>query len=613
MAFGAVALVAGALVAPGATQAEQLQEYIVVLKSSYKGSAAAVAVQRADAVNGRPGHVFEHALKGFVLRLPPSLADRLAQLDSRVAYVERNGLVQASTTQSPATWGLDRIDQRALPLSNSFSYTATGAGVTAYVIDTGIRYSHADFGGRAVFGVDTVGGTGADCNGHGTHVAGTLGGSTYGVAKAVNLVAVRVLDCAGSGTNAGVIAGVDWVTGHHVAGAPAVANMSLGGAASTALDTAVANSIADGVTYAVAAGNGNIWGFAVNACNSSPSRVAAALTIGATDTTDRKASWSNYGSCVDWFAPGVSITSAWSTSDTGTNTISGTSMATPHTAGAVALYLQGQPGATPAAVGTALLAATTKGIVTSSSTANNHLLFTDGGAAGGPPPPPTYACSNSLDDDGDAKVDYPADPGCTSATDTDETDPPPPPPTYACSNGLDDDGDGNVDYPADPGCTSSTDNDEYNAPVPPTTVTAFPSALTINYGTVVSGDVSSLLADDGAYFRVNSSIGTVRWWGRIVGVPNTLKSLNVTYRGLNSSTCTQTIWIYNWQTSIWASLGSRSVGATEVETVVIPTGILADYVSGSAGTGDVAVRVGCSAGFTSYSSSADLLKVSYTP
>ena len=351
-----------------------------------------------------------------------------------------------------------------------------------------------------------------------------------------------------------MIAGVDWVTAHHVAGAPAVANMSLAGGASTAFDTAVANSIADGVTYAVAAGNGNSFGFAVNACNSSPARLAAALTIGATDTTDKKASWSNYGSCVDWFAPGVSITSAWSTSDTATNTISGTSMATPHTAGVAALYLQGQPGALPAAVGAALFAATTKGIVTSSSTANNHLLFTDGGAAGPPPPPPTYACSNGLDDDGDGKIDYPADPGCTGATDTDEADPPPPPPTYACSNGLDDDGDGKVDYPADPGCTSSTDNDETDPPPPPpppTTVTAFPSALTINNGSYVSGGVSSLSADDGAYYRLNSVFGIVRWWGRIVGVPNTLKSLNVTYRGLNSSTCTQTIWIWNWQTLTW--------------------------------------------------------------
>ena len=247
----------------------------------------------------------------------------------------------------------------------------------AYIIDTGIRLAHGDFGGRATSGYDAIdGGSADDCNGHDTHVAGTVGGSSYGVAKGVSLVAVRVLDCAGSGTTSGVIAGVDWVTANHAAGAPAVANMSLGGGASSALDTAVANSIADGVSYAVAAGNGNRGGAAQNACNYSPARVAAAMTIGATDKTDRKASWSNYGSCVDWFAPGVSITSAWYTSNTATNTISGTSMATPHVAGVAVQYLQGNAGASPATVRSALYNATTKGIVTYSSTTNNHLLFT---------------------------------------------------------------------------------------------------------------------------------------------------------------------------------------------------------------------------------------------
>lgn len=197
--------------------------------------------------------------------------------------------------------------------------------------------------------------------------------------------------------------------------------------------------------------------------------------------------------------------------------------------------------------------------------------------------------------------------------------PPPPPPSYACSNGVDDDGDAKVDYPADPGCTSSSDNDEYNASAPPpppppsTTVDAFPSTLALNYGGYVGGGVSSLSADDGAYFRVNaSSSGNVLWWGRIVGVPNTLKTLKVTYRGLNTSPCTQTISIWNWQTGIWAALGSTTVGASEVGTTVVPTGTLADYVSGSTGNGDVAVRVGCSA-YSSYSSSAELLKISYTP
>ena len=283
-----------------------------------------------------------------------------------------------STTQTNATWGLDRIDQRSRPLSTTYTYFNTGAGVRAYIIDTGIRFSHSQFGGRASSGFDAVdGGSADDCHGHGTHVAGTVGGSTYGVAKGVSLIGVRVLNCSGSGTNSGVIAGVNWVTGNHQAGQPAVANMSLGGGASSALDTAVRNSIADGVSYAVAAGNGNALGIAQNACNSSPARVAEAMTISATDSSDRKASWANYGNCVDWFAPGVSITSAWYNSNTATRTISGTSMATPHTAGVAALYLQSNPSATASSVRTALFNLTTKGIVTSSSTTNNHLLFTN--------------------------------------------------------------------------------------------------------------------------------------------------------------------------------------------------------------------------------------------
>jgi subtilisin family serine protease len=224
--------------------------------------------------------------------------------------------------------------------------------VKAYVIDTGIRFSHTQFGGRAVTGYDAIdGGSADDCNGHGTHVAGTIGGSTYGVAKSVQLVGVRVLNCSGSGSTSGVIAGVDWVTGNHAAGQAAVANMSLGGGASSALDSAVQRSINDGVSYAVAAGNGDFLGRQQNACNYSPARVAAAMTISATDSSDRKASWANYGSCVDWFAPGVSITSAWHSSITATRTISGTSMATPHTAGVAALYLQSNPSASPSTCG----------------------------------------------------------------------------------------------------------------------------------------------------------------------------------------------------------------------------------------------------------------------
>ena len=250
-----------------------------------------------------------------------------------------------------ATWGLDRIDQRDLPLNGTYSYTTLAAGVHVYVIDTGIRSTHAEFGGRVsstgYTAISDGNGTN-DCNGHGTHVAGTIGGATYGVAKGVTLHAVRVLNCSGSGSTSGVIAGVNWVTANHTA--PAVANMSLGGGASTALDDAVRNSVASGVTYAVAAGNSN-----ANACNSSPSRVSQALTVGSSTNTDARSSFSNFGTCVDVFAPGSNITSAWYTSNTATNTISGTSMASPHVAGAAALYLATDPSAPPSTVHAAVV------------------------------------------------------------------------------------------------------------------------------------------------------------------------------------------------------------------------------------------------------------------
>jgi subtilisin family serine protease len=370
LAITGIGATAGTAVAAPATDT-----YIVSLAP---GSAPTSIAQLATTrLGGQVDHVYTSALSGFAVTLPTTVAAQLSTLPG-VASVERDAPMQLSTTQTGPTWGLDRIDQRALPLSNSYSYTANGAGVSAYIIDTGIAFGHSDFGGRAVSGYDAVdGGTADDCNGHGTHVSGTVGGSTYGVAKGVRLVAVRVLNCAGSGTASGVIAGIDWVTANHAAGAPAVANMSLGGTASSALDQAVQRSINDGVTYAVAAGNGNSSGVPQDACTVSPARVAGALTTGATDRTDAPASFSNYGSCVDLFAPGVGITSTWYTSSTATNTISGTSMATPHVAGVAALYLQTHTSASPATVAGAILALTTKDRVSSTNTANNDLLFTN--------------------------------------------------------------------------------------------------------------------------------------------------------------------------------------------------------------------------------------------
>jgi len=374
----AVFLGALLLVAPAAARVEQdpRAAYIVVLDAD--ANASDVAAQHARRFGADISHVYTHALKGYAALLPSGAVEGIAR-SPKVAWVEADGVATFDTIQNNPPWGLDRIDQRTLPLSGTYTYTNTGSGVKAYIIDTGIRLTHNDFGGRAITGYDAItsGGTATDCNGHGTHVAGTVGGMTYGVAKSVTLVAVRVLDCGGSGTWSQVIAGIDWVTGNHAAGQPAVANMSLGGSANSSVDAAVSNMIADGVATAVAAGNGNQGGRQQDACKYSPARVATAMTIGATDSTDRKASWSNYGSCVDWFAPGVSILSAWSTSNTATNTISGTSMATPHTAGVAAQYLQSNSGASPAIVRDALYANTTKGVVTSSSTANNHLLFTN--------------------------------------------------------------------------------------------------------------------------------------------------------------------------------------------------------------------------------------------
>jgi subtilisin family serine protease len=357
--------------------------YIVVLKSGTTATPAGLA----GTYGGRVGHVYSAALRGFEVALDEASARKLAAHPS-VDYVQQNHVLSLVGVQpNPPSWGLDRIDQRNRPLDASYTFPNTASNVRAYIVDTGIRFTHTDFGGRAVSGFDAIdGGTADDCHGHGTHVAGTTGGTAFGVAKGVQLVAVRVLNCAGSGTTAQVVAGVDWVTGDHAAGAPAVANMSLGGGVQAALDTAVANSIADGVSYAIAAGNSG-----ADACNFSPARVPTAITLGATDINDNRASFSNFGTCLDLFAPGVSITSAWLTSDTATAVLSGTSMAAPHAAGVAALILSANPSWTPLQVRNEMVADATPGVVVNPGAGSpNLLLFVDNGGA----PPPTCSGTN---------------------------------------------------------------------------------------------------------------------------------------------------------------------------------------------------------------------------
>jgi aqualysin 1 len=347
--------------------------YIVVLKTD-KSDDPSLSLKSANSLADTYGALvtdfYSYALTGFSAQMTEEQALKMSE-DPSVEFIEEDSVMEINVTQNNPPWGLDRIDQSDRPLSATYSYTATGSGVNAYIIDTGIRRTHTQFGGRALVGFDAIGDgrNSSDCNGHGTHVAGTVGGSTVGVAKSVRLFAVRVLGCNGSGSNSGVIAGVNWVTSNHIK--PAVANMSLGGGASTALDTAVRNSIAAGVTYAVSAGNSN-----VNASNSSPARVAEAITVGSSTQTDARSSFSNFGSVVDIFAPGSAILSSWFTSDTAGATLSGTSMASPHVAGVAARFLQSNPGASPATVRNALVNDSTtnrlSGIPTGTA---NRLLF----------------------------------------------------------------------------------------------------------------------------------------------------------------------------------------------------------------------------------------------
>ena len=362
--------------APAATRVSG--EYIVVLRGDPSDDDVDNdARSRAREHGGVVGNTYRRAIRGYSISLNSVADAQSIARDPRVAFVEEGQEYTASIVQDSATWGIDRVDQRLGPLSTTYSYVTTASDVTAYIIDTGIRTSHTQFGARATLGFDAFRKAAAngDCNGHGTHVAGTVGGSTYGIAKEVRLVAVRVLDCNGSGTTSGVIAGIDYVAGRKAAspGTPMVANMSLGGGASTALDNAVANAVSRGVVFAVAAGNSN-----VDACTASPARAPSALTVGATTTSDARASYSNFGVCVDIFAPGSGITSSWSTSNSATATISGTSMASPHVAGVAALYLSLNPGASVAAVSSALVSNGTAGVLSGAGAGSpNILLFTN--------------------------------------------------------------------------------------------------------------------------------------------------------------------------------------------------------------------------------------------
>ncbi|MEO8334206.1 MAG: S8 family peptidase [bacterium] len=341
-------------------------DYIVVFKEGVSTGPLSRASATVATLVGTPKFSYDAVLKGFAATLTPEMVEKL-RADPNIEYIEQDAVIDVSTTQSGATWGIDRIDQRNRPLSGTYTYTSTGAGVTAYIIDTGIQTSHPQFGGRAAVAYDALGGNGQDCNGHGTHVAGTVGSSTYGVAKGVSLRAVRVLNCSGSGSTSGVIAGMNWVANNHVT--KSVANMSLGGGYSSAMNSAANNLASRGVFLAVAAGNSN-----ANACNSSPSSASNVTSVAASTSTDAKASYSNYGGCVHLYAPGSSIKSTWLNS--GTNTISGTSMASPHVAGVAALYKATFGDASYSAIRSWLTTNATSGVITGNPSGTpNRLLY----------------------------------------------------------------------------------------------------------------------------------------------------------------------------------------------------------------------------------------------
>lgn len=348
-------------------------QYIVILNKDAgpsKDFAQNIAKQHA----GKVLQSYDTVLKGFAIYLPDTAGAAFIEAmkkNPHVLSVESDTIVNIdATTQSNPDWGLDRIDQKALPLNSTYSYLQTGSGTTAYIVDTGILSSHQEFSGRVLSGYTAIsdGNGTTDCNGHGTHVAGTVGGTTYGVAKNVNLVPIRILGCDGSGASSNVIAGLDWILKNGKK--PAVVNMSLGGATSSSLDSAVENLYNNGYVMVVAAGNSN-----TDACTSSPARVSKAITVAATDSTDTRASYSNYGSCVDIFAPGSQINSSWIGSNTATKILNGTSMATPHVAGVVAEMLQSIPTASPQTISTNLLNQASSNVVKNPSGSPNRLLY----------------------------------------------------------------------------------------------------------------------------------------------------------------------------------------------------------------------------------------------
>ncbi|MDV7639013.1 S8 family peptidase [Acinetobacter baumannii] len=359
----------------GSSQAKGIikNQYIVILNKDAgpsKDFAQNIAKQHA----GKVLQSYDTVLKGFAIYLPDTAGTAFIEAmkkNPQVLSVESDTIVNIdATTQSNPDWGLDRIDQKALPLNSAYSYLQTGSGTTAYIVDTGILSSHQEFSGRVLSGYTAIsdGNGTTDCNGHGTHVAGTVGGTTYGVAKNVNLVPIRILGCDGSGASSNVIAGLDWILKNGKK--PAVVNMSLGGATSSSLDSAVENLYNNGYVMVVAAGNSN-----TDACTSSPARVSKAITVAATDNTDTRASYSNYGSCVDIFAPGSQINSSWIGSNTATKILNGTSMATPHVAGVVAEMLQSTPTASPQTISTNLLNQASSNVVKNPSGSPNRLLY----------------------------------------------------------------------------------------------------------------------------------------------------------------------------------------------------------------------------------------------